>query len=139
MGQNIPGRVQYDCDQIVCEVHGNITLAQLNAGAQLVPGTAGVQLTVLDFFLRANGSLAGATDVRISDDAAAPVDVVTILAAQMANGNMHTPATGTHTLNAAFPLALTQDAGIQARKTGGAGTTLTSIDYSIRFVKHVSN
>ncbi len=116
-------------------VEFTVTLAELNAGKVLIPAVAGRVLKPVDFFIRFNGAFTTATDIRLSDTADSPVDIVTIAIAQATNGAVHTRSKGTNTLGAGFLANLTAGKGIQIRKTGsdaeGGTDILVQITYRI--------
>ncbi len=111
----------------VLSVEAVVTLAQLNAGAVLVPEVPGRVYRPLGFFVKMNGTFTTCTDMRISDTNSAPVDIVTIVVAQMGTGLIHTEDAGTHTLGAGLMADLTAGKGIQIRKTGSTAAGGTDI------------
>lgn len=137
-----------------------VTLAQLNAGKQLVFGQSAVRWRVLDVKASVIGTFTTLTDVRLSTDEATPVDIITIPAASLVGGvslsSSLTPAivkptggatidaesrtaigsivdAGGFVLGAGFNAKLGAGAGIQARKTGSAGAGGTSIEFLITY------
>ncbi|TVQ59911.1 MAG: hypothetical protein EA379_09530 [Phycisphaerales bacterium] len=108
---------------------GSATVAQVNAGLELIPGVAGRSIRPLLIRLVFAGTAAGATDIRISDTNSSPVDAVTVAVAA-ANGSTVTTAgaaAANVTYGAGLLAALTAGEGVQIRKTGGTLTGTTSV------------
>src|SRR3954466_2088818 len=78
-----------------CRLAPAVTLAQLNAGFVLIPPDASKTIIVVDVLVVTTGIFAGLTDIRISDTAASPIDIITIAQAQATNGARFTDAGGT--------------------------------------------
>jgi hypothetical protein len=117
-------------------VVGNVLLADVNAGYTVVPANPSRTLRPIGFFIRVNGAWTTGTDVRISDTAASPVDIVTFAQANLTNANTFTGASQTgQTLGAGFLVPLTAGKGIQFRSTGSAMAAGTSIDYRIDYIE----
>jgi len=114
-------------------VEVTVTLAELNAGKVLVPAVPGRVYRPTDFFLGFNGTFAAATDIRLSDTAGSPVDIVTIGIAQAGTGVVHTRSKGTNTLGPGLLFDLTASKGIQIRKTGSTATGGTSILVQVQY------
>jgi hypothetical protein len=120
----------------VLSVEKTVTLAQLNAGHAILPDVPGRVIKPLGFFIQFNGAFTTADDIRLSDTAGSPVDIVTIAIAQAGNGVSHSHAHGTNTRGAGFLANLTAGKGIQIRKTGStaAGGTDIKVQISYRIV-----
>lgn len=120
----------------VCAVGGSITLAQLNAGATIVPAVTGRTYRPVGFWLQFNGAFTTATDIRLSDTAGSPVDIVTVAIAGATNGANVTQNGGSNITvsTTGFAQQLTANAGIQLRKTGSSAAGGTSIFYMVQFV-----
>jgi hypothetical protein len=108
-----------------------ITTANLNAATSntIVAAVTGRTLQVVGFFLQAlGGNTATCTDVRISDTAGSPVDVVVegIAGLVQNQGITESSAVANLTFGAGWSTTLTASKGIQIRKTGGACATATS-------------
>jgi len=116
-------------------VNGQALLADINSGIAIVPAISGITYTPLRFRLVPNGSFAALTDIRLSDTASSPVDIVTIAQAEAGSGVIHSDSSGTNTIGAGFLAPLTADKGIQIRKTGSSGTTATGLYYSVLYQK----
>jgi hypothetical protein len=110
------------------------TTAQINAGLTFLAAQTGITLTVVGFFLLCAGNAAGATDIRISDTAASPVDVVTVTAAAAATTAVLTSESviSGQTLGT-FAAALTASKGIQIRKTGSTLTGTTAVTVRVLY------
>jgi|SRR5579872_313034 len=109
------------------------TIAQINAGLTLVAGVAGRTITVTNFYMMAHGNFTTATDVRISDTASSPVDVVTVVVADFQDTNIVTPAGGTGITVGTFAAPLTAGKGLQLRKTGSSITVATSATVTVQY------
>lgn len=108
------------------------TTAQVNAGLTLLAANANATVTVVGVWLSFTGTAAGATDIRISDTAGSPVDVITVLVAA-ANGTIVTEAGGSNITVGTFAAALTAAKGLQIRKTGSALTGTTSVKVRVLY------
>jgi hypothetical protein len=104
-----------------------VTQAQLNAGQIIVPADPLRNIIPVGAQVIVTGSLSALTDLRISDTNGTPVDIVTILQAQLTNGANLSTYGGTGITLGTFGLAVTAGAGIQVRKTGSAATGGTSV------------
>lgn len=103
-----------------------VTIAEVNAAEVLLAAVTGRKLRVVGIFMLFNGSWAVCDDIRVSDTAGSPVDILLVDQAQASNGAVHTEDVGTNTLGA-FAIDLTESKGIQVRKTGTDATTGTSV------------
>jgi hypothetical protein len=104
------------------------TLAQINAGYIFLPADPARNIIPIGFRLVVTGNFATLTDVRLSDTNGTPVDIVTIVQAQLTTGSIFGTGSATGvTFGAGFQAALTAGAGVQIRSTGTAGTGGTSI------------
>lgn len=114
----------------------NVLLAGVNTPTTLLPVVTGFKYKIVGYYFRINGgALAGATDIRLSDTAGSPVDVVTIAAAAATEDAEigHQATIANVTKGAGWLAQLTVSKGVQIRKTGGAGTTMVSIDVVIDY------
>lgn len=134
MAKTIPGRRELLVGNIVQAARFTATLAEINAGKTIVSGINGKQLVPVGFLTDTNGTFTTLTDVRLSDTASTPVDILTIAAAQLSDGDRHTVDSGTHTEGAGFLAALTVSKGIQIRKTGSDGAGGTDISGFVLYV-----
>jgi hypothetical protein len=111
------------------------TLAQINAGLVIVPADPLRTITPTGFRLLITGNFATGTDVRLSDTNGTPVDIVTVLTAELTNGAIIGTGGGTGiTYGAGFAAPLTAGAGVQIRDTGTAMTGGTSIQVMFDFI-----
>lgn len=118
----------------VQNVAATVTIAQINAGYTLVAAVTGRTITVTNFWMKAVGNFTSATDVRLSDTAGTPVDVVTVVVANFQTGNLVTPAGGTGITIGTFAAPLTISKGLQLRQTGSAITVATSAIVTVSYV-----
>lgn len=110
------------------------TTAQINAGLTFLAAQAGITLTVVGVLLLCAGNAAGATDIRISDTNASPVDVVTATVAAATTGaSLSTEATTSGLTVGTFCAALTASKGLQIRKTGSTLTGTTSVTVRVLY------
>lgn len=110
------------------------TLAQINAGLAFIPADANRTILPIGFGFTVTGAFATLTDIRLSDTAASPVDIMTLAQAQATNGAVITTTSTGVTLGAGFRVALTAGKGVQIRQTGTAGTGGTSISGIVEFL-----
>ena len=112
------------------------TLAQLNAGVELVPAVAGKQILVTNYWFRGIGSdAAAATDVRIQDGAGSPVVVVTALIAALASNAevVSSSKIANVTKGAGWLTALTAGKALNFVKTGSTMTGPTSFEVIVKY------
>lgn len=114
-----------------------ITLAELNAGYELVAAVTGKSIRVVNYYLRIIGGAAtAATDVRIQDDEGTPVVVVTAAVAALAENAEVAglgPAIANVTKGAGWMALLTSGQALDIVKTGSAMTTLTHVDVIVQY------
>jgi len=111
-----------------------VTLAQLNAGYTLVAAAPSFTLRVVDFLIIPTGTFTTATDIRLSDTTATPVDIATLVIANATNNNVVQPGATGLTLNAGFGVPLTANQGLQIRKTGSSAAGGTSLLVLVRYM-----
>jgi hypothetical protein len=109
------------------------TLAEINAGKDILPVKGGGQITVLGVSIVVTGAFATLTDVRISDKTSGPVDVVTWAQANLTNGAKLNEMSANSSLGTGFNAPLAAPNGLQIRKTGSTGTGGTSISGVVLF------
>lgn len=124
--------IPYWAEEVYCNV-ATVTLAQLNAGFTFLAAAPDITYEVVDFYLIPTGTFLTATDVRISDTSAGPIDVVTVAIANVTAGNVLQPGSAGATLGAGFGAQVTANKGLQLRKTGSAATGGTSILVMVSF------
>lgn len=103
------------------------TLAQINSGLTFIPANSGRTLKVVGIFFKVSGAFATCTDVRVSDTAGPPVDVVTVAVAGLTNGAIIGEATTANVTLGTFAASLTAAQGLKVRQTGSACTGGTNI------------
>lgn len=109
------------------------TLAQINAGAVLLPGTAGKSIQVLDVTQLVSGAFATGTAVVLESTDASPVVVESTAVAALTNGAVVLKSTSGVTLGAGFAVKLNAGVGLQVAETGSAMTGGTSITFVITY------
>lgn len=110
---------------VICEVF-TATLAEINAGKTFVPSVGAFKFRPVFAILTAAGVFADLTDIRLSDLAATPVDILTYAVAALADAVL-LPNSANVTAGAGFGAWLTPGKGIQIRKTGSTGADGTSV------------
>ena len=136
-GIHLRGTQQVGVAPIPNEAVKLVTLAQLNAGHNIVPGHGAVRPRVVGVRLRFNGTFTTGTDMRISTDEATPTDLMTVAVAGMLTGEIHTDTDDQDsdiTISADMYTKLAAGVGIQIRKTGSSMAGGTSIDVLIRYL-----
>jgi len=113
-----------------------ITLAELNAGYELVAAVTGKSIRVVNYYLRIIGGAAtAATDVRIQDDEGTPVVVVTAAVAALTEdieiSGQNTVANVTK--GAGWMALLTAGQALDIVKTGATMTTLSHVDVIVQY------
>ena len=103
------------------------TLAQINAGMAILADDPNRTILPVGIFLKVTGSFSSLTDIRLSDNAASPVDIVTFAQAQLTNGTAFGLTSTGVTIGAGFGVKLTAGKGVNIRQTGSAGTVGTSV------------
>lgn len=133
----IPGRTFVDVNQLTLNKTVVATLADINAGTVILPACPGCQFELTSIHMLVTGTFTTLTDLRLSTTESTPTDILTVVAAQLGTGAIHSHLTGTNTLAAAFWAALAQGYGIQVRKTGGtaAGGTSVTIKLGYKIIK----
>lgn len=97
------------------------TAAEINAGKYLVkPGYGGYQLKVTGVRVFVTTALTTLTDLRIQTDAATPVVIATVVAANLTTGAKWDDANAEVVLGAGFDAVLAPGVGIQVVKTGSS-------------------
>lgn len=118
---------QKPLDPISETVVATVTLAQLNAGYELVPASM-QSYRVTDFKVIVNGgAMAALTSVEIESSADTPVVVASFAQAQMTEDAVLVPGASGVTLGAGFAAGLGLDKAINITVTGDPGTTAVSL------------
>ena len=110
----------------------NVTVAELNAGEELIAGISGKQITVLDFKMIAAGTFTELTSVELEDESAT-ISVASVAAAGLANTNSVDFDDAACTLGAGFGTPLTANEGLSITKTGTDESTATSVKVYITY------
>lgn len=110
------------------------TLAQINAGLNLIPGVTGKKIRVTNYVARVLGAFTTGTAVLLQSNNVSPVLVTTLAEAGLTNGAVLIPASANTTLGAGFGAQLGSGDGLNVANSGSAqagGTSITfTIDYS---------
>jgi hypothetical protein len=109
------------------------TLAEINAGKELIAGVTGKTITVVGLTARVSGTFATTTSVDVQSDNATPVKVRVDAVAALSDGAiLHDEATNT-TLSAGWATALGSGDGLEVANVGTAATGGTSITYTVAY------
>lgn len=112
---------------------GNITVAQVNAGQNLVPAVTGHTLKIVHFYLAARGGAAATcTDVRLGDSNNANAIVIDPVANLTQNAG-NTEGTSSIAQSGFGATAFAAGLGINIFKTGSACATVTSFDVQVAY------
>jgi hypothetical protein len=109
------------------------TLAQINAGAIIIPGVAGKKIVVSNYVARVLGNFATGTSVELESTNGTPVAITTWAEAGLTTGNILVPGSSNTTLGAGFGAPLGAGDGVQIVNNGSAQTGGTSISGSITY------
>lgn len=118
----------------VAVVNG-ITLAQLNAGFNILQPVHGRQLRVLNYRIVVNSAtIAAVTDIRLGSTDATPVVIVTIAQAGLTSGARFSAMSTTNTTHGVGLAAkLGSGVGIKLYKTGSDATGAFTIDLYVEY------
>lgn len=130
---NLDGSVKRNDESICFDRVVTVTLAQINAGLEVIEAIPGKQIQVVDFSALAVGSLAGSTSVDLEEGSSTHTKVATILTAALTDGAFIKPNTANVTLGAGFMAPLAASQPLKIVNEGGAATTLTSIKLVIKY------
>lgn len=112
-----------------------LTLAQINAGAVLIPGIAGKKINLIDYTARVNGaSFAGGTNVILESTNGTPVVASTIAEAGLVTTAILKPTSANTTLGAGFSVPLGSGDGLQLVSTG-THTTTTGLTLTLNYTQ----
>lgn len=111
------------------------TLAQINAGLILIPGSAGKKIDVLNVINRVTGTFASGTSVELESTNASPVAVLTYLEAAIAGTTVLYPNSANVTTGAGFSAPLGTGDGLQVVNNGSAQTGGTSMQFTITYTQ----
>lgn len=125
-------RKPFYADEMVVPVLG-ITPAQVNAGYYLMLPVHMLKLTVTGIFLRVNSAGIGAvTSLDIATDEATPVNIASVVQANLGSGVRLNEASTNTVLGAGFAVTLNQGVGIKVGKTGSNATGAFTLDVILR-------
>lgn len=110
-----------------------VTLAQINAGKELIPARAGNAIQIINFTVKSTGAWAALTSILIQDTADTPVVVATLAQAQLTDGAILIPGATGVTLGAGFYGTLTRGKALKAIKSGSDGTTATNVIIQVTY------
>lgn len=113
-------------------LNATVTLAEINAGKVIIPGTAGKQLLVTNFVERVNGAFTTGTSVDLISDATS-VNVESSAQAQLTNGAVLVPGSTGVTLGAGFGVLLPAGEGLKVAKTGSNFAGGTDIKFTVSY------
>lgn len=130
---DIYGTVQKDgvdlTEQLTFTKYVRLTLAQVNAGVEVLPAISGKKYRVTYFTFRAIGGAFGGLDsIELEDGDGTPVVVASAAVAALTENALLFPHTANVTPGAGFLVGTTTGEGINITKTGSAGTTATHLD-----------
>jgi hypothetical protein len=114
------------------ELVSTVTLAQINAGQQILADNAANTLRPVGISLLVNGLFAAGTSVTLADSAG--IVIMTIPVANLTAGAWVTQTTAGITIGAGMLAALTSGKGFKVTKTGSAFTGGTSIVFAVRYL-----
>lgn len=117
----------------VKELTVTATLAQINAGLEVIAAIAGKQITVTNFIERVLGNFATGTSVALQSDTTSVV-VETTAEAGLTTGAVLVPGSANVTLGAGFGAALPVGEGLKLVNNGANQTVGTSITFTIEYV-----
>lgn len=119
----------------VYSIIDTVTLAQLNAGKQIIPDIPGKTIKVVGYLMKFNGAFTTATAIVLQDTNSSPVNVVSIAIAGATNGaKISSFATESNTTDGAGLYAnLTEGKGLRIAKTGSNAAGGTSITVEVLF------
>lgn len=120
----------------VKSVNVTATLAEINAGKELIPAIAGKSIKVISFTSRVTGAFTTTTSVDIQSSNAVPVKVAVHAVAGLTNGAVITSApTANTTLGAGFSVPLGSGDALRVANVGAAAAGGTSIQFTINYTQ----
>lgn len=115
----------------------NLTLAQVNAGYELLPAIPGRRYQIIDWYFKMNGAFTGLTAFVMRDQASSPNTIVSIAQADMTdNAVFRRGGLGTQTItdaNAA-PSNLGVGLGVDLVKTGSDAAGGTAVETVVWYI-----
>lgn len=105
------------------------SLAEINAGKDIVAAVVGKSIKVVDYVYQVSGTFTTTTSVDLQDESATVVTAVAV--ADLGTGAVRTPADGA--LGAGFGVALTAAEALRIVNTGAAAAGGTSITVTVSY------
>lgn len=109
------------------------TLAEINAGHELLTGVAGKKIHVFNIIASVSGNFATGTDVRIQDEQGSPVEVCRFETAALTDQAIIRAGDNNTLIQIGMVTGITTADGLQVAKTGANFTGGTSITFSILY------
>jgi len=110
-----------------------VTLAEINAGKELIPAVTGKQIRILDIDAKVAGNFAAGTSVEIEDSNGTPVVSLQYAVAALTDGAFLEADTANVTIGAGYLADLTISKALRVEKTGSDFTGGTSITLMISY------
>jgi hypothetical protein len=121
-------------EQIGFVKYKRVTIAQVNAGNELLPALVGKAYRITGLMIRAIGGAAAAvTSVDIQDGAGTPVVVAVYSQAQLTEGTILTENTTGAAMGAGFLVGTTVSKAVNIIKNGSDVTTATHFDVVVQY------
>jgi hypothetical protein len=132
---NVTGTLKKDGVDVtakqVFSVFHNVTVAEVNAGHELLPAITGRQYKIIGYYIKALGGAAGTATALVIGDGASPVVAVVTANVAALTENAEVGSFGTVsnvTKGAGFCTALTVSQAVNVTKTGSTMDTVVSFD-----------
>ncbi len=109
------------------------TLAEINAGKEIVAASTGKKIRVLDYTARVVGTFAATTSVDLQSGTSA-TKVTALGVAGLTTGALLQPSSSNTTLGAGFAADLETSENLKVVNTGTTATTGTSIAFTVTYV-----
>ena len=109
------------------------TLAEINAGHELLTGVSGKKIHVFNIIASVSGTFATGTDVRIQDEQGTPVEVCRFEVAGLTDQAIIRAGDSNTLIQIGMVTGITTADGLQVGKTGSNFTGGTSITFSILY------
>lgn len=110
------------------------TLAQINAGATLIPGVSGKTITVVGYNAKVTGGFTTTTSVDVQSSNASPVKIAVNAVAGLTNGAIINETKANTTMGAGYLAALGSGDGVVVANVGTAAAGGTSITWKIDYL-----
>ena len=109
------------------------TLAEINAGHELLTGVAGKKIHIFNVIASVSGNFATGTDVRLQDEQGTPVEVLRLEVAGLTDQAIIRAGDSNTLIQIGMVTGLTTGDGLVVDKTGSNFTGGTSITFSILY------